>query len=553
LKILLAAVNAKYIHSNPAVYSLRAYAKQWQAHTEIAEYTINQLPEQILTDLYEKKPDVIAFSCYIWNWTLIRGLLRELPKILPDTALWLGGPEVTYDAPDILKEFPCLSGIMIGEGERTFSELCGYYVTGAGRLSDIAGLCLPETGYTAARELTPLDEIPFFYDDLEVFQNRILYYETSRGCPYRCSYCLSSIDKTVRFRPLEMVFRELDFFLSNNVMQVKFIDRTFNCNHAHCMAIWRYINEHDNGITNFHFEIAAELLNDEEIALLQSLRPGLVQLEIGVQTTNPDTLSEIHRHMNAERLGETVARLRKNGNIHIHLDLIAGLPEENLESFKRSFDDVYSMGCEDLQLGFLKVLKGSYMQQHAAEYGLKYLDAPPYEVLSTRWLSYGDILELKRVEQVLEIYHNSNQFSAMLRRLEREYVSPYRLYLELADFYRAGGYGQNQPSRMDKYNILLDFAVSRHPENAALYRELLTFDAYSRERCKRRPDFACDLTPYKEAIRNADAKKEDHVEVFFCRVWEDEPSERLNEPALVVFSYDERSRLTNNAAIRVIE
>lgn len=553
MKILLAAVNAKYIHSNPAIYSLRAFAKDWQAYTEIAEYTINQLPEEILSDLYERKPDVIAFSCYIWNRSMIAYLLRELKKILPDVALWIGGPEVSYDAPIVLREFPELTGVMVGEGERTFADLCRYYAGGEGDLRSISGLCLPDTGMTPPRALTDLDDIPFFYDDLSVFDNRILYYETSRGCPYRCSYCLSSIDKTVRFRSLEKVFHELDFFLANNVMQVKFIDRTFNCDRERARSIWRYLKRNDNGITNFHFEIAADLLDDEDIALLQSLRAGQVQLEIGVQTTNIDTLSAIRRVMRVDHLRDTVARLRKNKNIHIHLDLIAGLPEEDLASFRKSFDDVYRMGCEDLQLGFLKVLKGSFMEANAEAYDLRYLSEPPYEVLSTQWLSYADLLELKRVERVLEIYHNTNQYRAMLGQLERETDSPYDLYLRLADFYRAQGCEQNRPSRMEKFRVLLDFAIARRPENAELYRELLTFDAYARDRCKRRPDFAADLIPYKEAIRRTDAKKEDHVDVFFYPVWQDDPRERRNEPYYVIFDYDHRDLLTNNAAIRVAE
>ena len=383
MKYLLVAVNAKYIHSNPAVYSLRAYAgEKYGEHIELAEYTINQRTEDILADIYQRKPDAIGFSCYIWNIRMIRELLAELPKVLEHTELWLGGPEVSYDAPGMLIQFPHLKGIIVGEGEATFRELMAYYVEGDRSLSEIAGLYLPE-GFTPMRPLLSMDELPFLYGDLEQFQNRIIYYESARGCPYSCSYCLSSIDKRVRLRSVELVQKELQFFLDKKVPQVKFVDRTFNCVHEHAMAIWKYISEHDNGVTNFHFEISADILRPEEIALLNQMRPGLVQLEIGVQSTNPDTISAIDRVMNVERLEQIVASIRRGKNIHQHLDLIAGLPYEDLKSFRRSFDDVYEMKPQQLQLGFLKVLKGSEMFERAEEYGIVYQSKAPYEVLYT--------------------------------------------------------------------------------------------------------------------------------------------------------------------------
>ena len=410
MKFLLVAVNAKYIHSNPAIYSLRAYAGEGlRKFVELAEYTINQQMQEILADIYGRKPDVIGFSCYIWNWRLIRELLTEIPKLLPRTQLWLGGPEVSYDADVILKDYPQLTGIMVGEGEATFRELLQYYVDGCsqtvpgnnrtadgleektfdspGKLDEISGLCL-SAGYTAWRGLTDMSSIPFLYSDLALFENRIIYYESSRGCPFRCSYCLSSLEKQVRFRDINVVKRELQFFLDHRVKQVKFVDRTFNCNHEHTKAIWQYLLEHDNGVTNFHFEISADLLCEEEIILLNCFRPGLAQLEIGVQSTNPETLKAIQRRTDLDRLERVVTAIRRGKNVHQHLDLIAGLPREDYESFGRSFDRVYRIRPEQLQLGFLKVLKGSEMWEKAKEYGIAYLDEPPYEVLYTKWLSY---------------------------------------------------------------------------------------------------------------------------------------------------------------------
>ncbi len=411
MKFLLTAINSKFIHSNPAIYSLKSFAgEEYKADVEIAEYTINHRLEQILADIYYRKPDVIGISCYIWNISMVHALLVELHKIFPKLPIWLGGPEVSYDAKDLLEQYPFLTGIMLGEGEESFLDLLKYYKGEEGiRLEEIHGLCL-QSGKTPKRNLTNLTSLPFLYEEMSAFQHRIIYYESSRGCPFSCSYCLSSIDKSVRLRDSELVKKELLFFLSQKLPQVKFIDRTFNCNRKHAMDIWNTISEHDNGITNFHFEIAADILSTEEISLLQSMRPGLVQLEIGVQTTNETTLNEIRRSMDMTKLKQNIKAIQKANNVHIHLDLIAGLPFEGYDSFKASFLEVYDMKPEQLQLGFLKVLKGSYMHTMAKEYGLVYQDQAPYEVLFTKWLSYEELLRLKQVEEMVEIYYNSNQY-----------------------------------------------------------------------------------------------------------------------------------------------
>ena len=575
MKFLLVAVNAKYIHSNPAVYSLRAYAgKELQQSVALAEYTINQHMQDILADLYGRKPDVIGFSCYIWNWNMIRELLGEIPKLLPGTDIWLGGPEVSYDGEAILQEFPQVRGIMVGEGEETFRELVRWYVDGqVTGVDKIAGLYLPG-GYTPHREPVDLSQVPFLYDEPEIFANRIIYYESSRGCPYGCSYCLSSIDKRVRFRDMTIVKRELQFFLDHQVKQVKFVDRTFNCNHHHAMEIWRYLQEHDNGVTNFHFEVSADILREDEIALLNSLRPGLAQLEIGVQSVNPDTLCAINRRMDVERLERIVAALRRGDNIHLHLDLIAGLPFENYDSFVISFNRVHAMKPEQLQLGFLKVLKGSPMAEKAREYGIAYLERPPYEVLYTNWLSYEEIVRLKHVEEMVELYYNSNQFTHTLPVLECAFGGAFAMYEALADYYETQGLFVESPSRTYRYQVLLDFALKVDGEREALYRELLLYDMYLRENLKSRPEFASDLREQEECRRflrafyrreeqertylpayegydSRQLSKMTHLEPFHYPVW-NMAADIPGGVCYVLFDYKERSPLTKEARTKII-
>lgn len=578
MKFLLVALNTKYIHSNPALYSLRAYVgDELREHVELAEYTINHAFTDVLADIYKRQPDVIGFSCYIWNINYVWELATELHKLMPNVPVWLGGPEVSYDAEKLLVAHPEVTGIMVGEGEETFRELLTYYVekklaSGQGEedgLLGIKGLCL-RSGYTAPRELTDISALPFLYEDLSAFESRIIYYESSRGCPFRCSYCLSSIDKKVRLREIETVKKELQFFLDHRVKQVKFVDRTFNCNHAHATAIWQYILDHDNGVTNFHFEISADILNEEELSLLSRMRPGLVQLEIGVQSTNPDTLEAIHRSMDVDRLARVVARIDAGNNVHQHLDLIAGLPYEDYESFGRSFDRVYGMRPEQLQLGFLKVLKGSEMHARAEEFGICYTDKPPYEVLYTKWLTFTEMLRLKRIEEMVELYYNSNQFVHTLRFLERVFVSPFRMYEALAEFYEEKGYFVSSPSRSYRYQVLLSFACEKDPAQEAVYRELLTYDLYLRENVKSRPEFAKDLAPYKEEMRDFYRKEEEtrtylpeygaydskqlarmtHLEPFFYPVWEMKMRREVKaseEPVFVLFDYEKRSPLTGDA------
>ena len=547
MKILLAACNAKYIHSNLAVYDLKAYSSDYDKEVFLREYTINQPKDEILKDIYGSGADVVCFSCYIWNISFVRELIRDLAKILPETAFWAGGPEVSYDAEKFLTEMPEVTGVLVGEGEKTFHDLLEYYIDGKGSLGEIRGIAYrdgEEIRHNGWRELMNLSEIPFVYQHLEEFENRIIYYESSRGCPFSCSYCLSSIDKKLRFRDLELVKKELQFFLDHKVPQVKFVDRTFNCKHEHAMAIWKYILEHDNGVTNFHFEVSADLLRDEEMDLMAKMRPGLIQLEIGVQSTNQETIRAIHRHMDLDKLERCVDRVHSFRNIHQHLDLIAGLPYEDYDTFHRSFNDVYQMKPDQLQLGFLKVLKGSLMQEEAEKYGIVHKEKEPYEVLSTRWLPYGDVLKLKAVESMVEVYYNSGQFQHTLEYLVPLAKDAFTFYESLGAFYEKKGYSEISHSRMRRYEILLEYLQEETDVSVEKASQKMLYDLYLREKLKKRPSFAPDQKVYETAIwdyRKANhISKTAHIEVF-------------EDGRAVLFDYERRDPLSNNAYTETIQ
>lgn len=586
MKFLLVAINAKYIHSNPGVYSLQMYAENARldeqdgyeggtepageglpvVRVEIGEYTINNQMEQILEDVYRRKPDMVGISCYIWNVSYALCLARDLHKVLPETDIWLGGPEVSFDAPQLLYREQAIFGVMKGEGEETFAGLLRCYeklgktVGQAILRREPEGMrefweqmkCLPGVSYRdgdgmiqdhPVRPVMDMNRIPFLYKDLEGFENRIIYYESSRGCPFSCSYCLSSIDKSVRFRNLDLVKQELAFFLERRVPQVKFVDRTFNCKKSHAMEIWRYILEHDNGVTNFHFEIAADLIEEEELDLIRQMRPGLIQLEIGVQSTNPDTIREIHRVMDLEQVRRVTAQIRAGHNVHQHLDLIAGLPFEDYQSFGRSFNQVYAMEPEQLQLGFLKVLKGSWMYEKAETYGLIYRTEPPYEVLATRWLPYDDVLRLKGIENMVEVYYNSRQFTETMKLLGERFADAFSMFEALARYYEENHLTGINHSRLARYEILYDFMKKRWGEAESFsWEDALMTDLYLRENIKSRPSFAMDQQQFKEQIRSLEPELRRlgahiHVEV-------------LRSGAILRFDYRERDPLTRNAQVR---
>ena len=584
MKVLLAAINAKYIHSNLGIYSLKTYGekmlKEWglaeQAEISLAEYTINHQMEQILQDIYKRKPDVIGFSCYIWNISYVKMILADIKKVLPDVKIWAGGPEVSYHGEAFLKEEPAVDLVMMGEGEITFAHFLKALLEGED-LKQVPGLMVrnadgtfTDTGF---RQVMDMSQIPFPYAfmDMKELEHRIIYYESSRGCPFSCAYCLSSIDKKLRFRSLDLVLPELEWFLQAKVPQVKFVDRTFNCKKSHAMAIWQYIRDYDNGVTNFHFEIAADLLDKDELDLLSTMRPGLVQLEIGVQSTNEKTLETIRRKTDIEEIRQITATINSWHNIHQHLDLIAGLPWEDLESFKKSFNDVYEMEPEQLQLGFLKVLKGSYMEELIPDCDLLYSAAPPYEVLCTKWLSYGDVLELKDIEEMTEVHYNSRQFTCTLKELEKEFDTPYEMFSFMAGYYNKNHLFGISHSRIARYEILWKIIQERlekngkcetqgKPENGGVsekleqYRDLLMTDLYLRENVKSRPTFARDLSDSKDFVREffqREEKTPEHLSGYegydsrqMAKMAHLEP---LRDGTYLLFDYKKRDPLSYNA------
>ncbi len=659
MKILLTAINAKYIHSNLAVYSLKVYAEKYysekygnkvkeeQPEIKIREFTINHSIDEILKELYQEQPDVLCFSCYIWNITCVRLLIKELKTLLPYTDIWLGGPEVSYDAEEFLQEFSEPEGILYGEGEQVFANLCIYYAkTGSTRsrlrkrqkyekntkedlykkfnfddMIDLNGMIYrkKEDCETKAKIIcnppeppVDLSELPFPYADLKIqedgteqlipnsfiknLEHRIIYYESSRGCPFSCSYCLSSVEKSLRFRNLETVKTEIQFFLDSQVKQVKFIDRTFNCKKSHAMSIWNYLLEHDNGITNFHFEISADLLDEEELELLKKLRPGLIQLEIGVQSTHEKTIQEIHRIMKLPKLKRAVEQIRKFNNINLHLDLIAGLPYEDLKIFRKSFNDVYHMQPHQLQLGFLKVLKGSDISEKKQSYGMVHKKFPPYEIMYTKWMSFDDMLVLKDMEDMVEKYYNSGQFIYSLKFLEQFFKDSFELYYELSQYEKQQFDREKKHARIDLYYILLGFFRNRQtvkrqnliqqPDNQGsfsyistqmsvkLFQEILVFDLYLRENMKTRPEFASDVTSYKKVFRSISEsfgqKAAGHVEIFSQEAWKilhnvkqelhdvkwnrvfiksELEMANLKGKKLVYFDYNRRNPLNHNAQV----
>ena len=618
MRYLLAAINAKYIHSNLGIYSLRRYAMERlglvaesEIQIDLGEYTINHQMDQILQDIYRRKPNVVGFSCYIWNIVYVKELIHDLKKVLPQVRIWLGGPEASYDAVHLMDELPEVELIMQGEGEETFTRLVEACKSGTEVcFSEIPGIVLRRSDGTVEvhrpAPLMNLDDIPFSYGDLSGLEHRIIYYESSRGCPFSCSYCLSSIDKKVRFRSLSLVTEELQFFLDRKVPQVKFVDRTFNCKKSHSMAIWQYLLDHDNGITNFHFEISSDLLDDDELALMKQMRPGLIQLEIGVQTTNPVVVKEIRRTMDLDKVARRVAQVNAFGNIHQHLDLIAGLPYENIESFHRSFNDVYKMEPEQLQLGFLKVLKGSYMEEMKQKYGLLSQSKPPYEVLKTNWLSYEEVIRLKGVEEMVEVYYNSGQFRHTMKQLSKEWGDAFALYDSLAAFYEDEGLNGVSHNRLARYEILYRFIqkyenqkkkmadcmngrvlvnenASQNDEgdisNQAVkvqfedrleqadppfnqkisYQDLLIYDLYLRENVKSRPSFAPDPSEWKNETKQffmQEAKERRYLKGYEAydsrQMAKMAHLERMEDGSFVLFDYKNRDALFGNAAAFLI-
>ncbi len=493
MKHLLVGINAKYIHTNLAIRSIAQYIMTHSVITPtLCEFTINQQPSDILAALYKEHPDSIGFSCYIWNYGMVCRLLAELKQVLPHCILYLGGPEVTYTPKEVLLT-TMADCVTVGEGEFAVLQLLSALEQGA-PYSAVPNLCYREGETICCNEeapLLPMEDLPFVYDDTTSLAHKILYYESSRGCPFRCQYCLSCNDQGVRARPLPQIFEHLQFFLQQQVRQVKFVDRTFNFNRKDAVQIWEFLKAHDNGYTNFHFEIAAELLDEESIRCLSTARKGYFQLEIGVQSTNPETLKAICRFTNLQKLQSVIAALRAPQNIHLHLDLIAGLPHEGYDRFATSFNDVYQLQPDQLQLGFLKLLKGSGLYENRAQYGLVHSEAPPYEILYTDALTFGELLRLKGIEEMVEVYYNSNRFTRLLSYLVPMFASPFAFFETLADFFEGHSHHLVSHTAVAYYDILFDFA-KEYPLNHDLFCALARFDLYTHEKARRLPSFLSD-------------------------------------------------------------
>lgn len=496
MKTLLVAVNAKFSHTNLAVRSLKKALDAAEIPAEFAEFTINQTPDEILRGIAAFAPDRVLFSCYIWNIAMVRRIGADLRLLFPEASILLGGPEVSFDAEKQLQSMPWADGILCGEGE--------------GQIARVLGEDRPR-GVFCADAFINLDTLPFPYEDLDALQNRVIYYESTRGCPFGCSYCLSSADRTTRARSLPLVFADLQRLLDARVMQVKFVDRTFNLDAERALRIWRYLAEHDNRITCFQMELGGDLLTEEQIAFLQTVRPGLFQFEIGVQSTCGETMETVCRKTDFAKLRENVLAVKSAGNIHQHLDLIAGLPGEGFERFGKSYDEVFALRPEQLQLGFLKLLRGSRLYAQRGAYGLVHSDYPPYEILCTRELSFSELTRLKSVEEMTEVYYNSGRFEKTLEYLFRFCPSPFEAFLALGERMPR----QRSVGKYEYYDLLFAFAAERGCDPEVI-RWLIRFDLLRKERPRKLPDCCGEsLTGnYRREIAQLHLPKNQAAEVF---------------------------------------
>ncbi len=491
MKVLLTTLNSKFIHSNLALRYLKESCKDLPITLIIEEFTINDNIQRVIGCIYRHNPDVVALSCYIWNIRETLMVVESLKKVMPYSTIILGGPEVSFDSVSLMKENPAIDAIVRGEGEITFSLLIEKITLGEA-LDNVEGITYRSGEAIVENQerqlIEYLDTIPFPYEDgFGDLENRIIYYETSRGCPFQCQYCLSSTTHGVRFFSMDRIKRDIQTFIDKKVPQVKLVDRTFNCNPKRARDIFKMIMDM-GGSTNFHFEICGDLLDEETLELLKDAPPGLFQFEIGVQSTREDTLEVIKRKTDFDKLSKWVKRLRQYRNIHLHLDLIAGLPGEDYLSFQESFNDVYKLRPDRLQLGFLKLLKGSGIRNNAKSWGYKFLSYPPYEVLENRDISYGEILKLKDVEDLVERYYNTHRFENSIEYLERVFKNDYyALYERFAQFWQQKGYAKISHSLIRHYEILIEFVMNLEGVNYGLFKDLVKLDYVSWQKPSRYP------------------------------------------------------------------
>ncbi|ELC8441526.1 DUF4080 domain-containing protein [Clostridium perfringens] len=521
MKILLTAINSKYIHSNLAVRYLKAFTKDLDFQGDIKEFSINDRVENILEGIIEEKPEVVAFSCYIWNMEFVNRLAELIKLVDPKIEILYGGPEVSYEGKEFLENHPG-EYVIVGEGEKTFREFV-LYKLGEGKVEDIKGLNYKKDGKVFENPPRPemdMNELIFPYTYEEDINNKIVYYEASRGCPFKCKYCLSSVMHGVRFLDVERVKKELKYFMERGLKLVKFVDRTFNCNREYTVELLKYLSEQDTD-TRFHFEVAADLLTDEQIEILNNSPKGRFQLEVGVQTTNNEVLHNINRYITYENIKEKVLKVAAGKNVMQHLDLIAGLPGEDLESFKKSFNDVHAIRPDEIQLGFLKLLKGSSMREEAEKWGIVYSPYAPYEIIRSNNISYEELLLLKKVEAMVDKYYNSCKFNNVIKFFLNIYEKPFDFYYDLAMFFEEKGNFKRSIGNVEYYKILLDFYIEKlQGKDESLLKEVLKFDYLCFNKKRWLPDFLIRTITKEDEQRIKDSFdrqmpfKKSHVEKF---------------------------------------
>ncbi|WP_300262154.1 B12-binding domain-containing radical SAM protein [Clostridium sp.] len=521
MKILLTAINSKYIHSNLAVRYLKAFTRDLDFQGDIKEFSINDRVENILEGIIEEKPDVVAFSCYIWNMEFVNRIAELIKLVNPNIEILYGGPEVSYEGKEFLENHPG-EYVIVGEGEKTFREFV-LYKLGDGKIEDIKGLNYKRDGKVFENTKRPemdMNELVFPYTYEEDINNKIVYYEASRGCPFKCKYCLSSVMHGVRFLDVERVKKELKYFMERGLKLVKFVDRTFNCNREYTVELLKYLSEQDTD-TRFHFEVAADLLTDDQIEILNNAPKGRFQLEVGVQTTNNEVLYNINRYITYENIKQKVLKVASGKNVIQHLDLIAGLPGEDLDSFKKSFNDVHAIRPDEIQLGFLKLLKGSSMREEAEKWGIVYSPYAPYEIIRSKDISYEELLLLKKVEAMVDKYYNSCKFNNVIKFFLNIYDKPFDFYYDLAMFFEEKGNFKKSIGNVEYYKILLDFYLEKiGREDEDLFKEVLKFDYLCFNKKRWLPEFLIrtitkeDEQKIKDSFDRQMPFKKSHIEKF---------------------------------------
>lgn len=517
MRILLTAINSKYVHTNISLRYLENYTKDLPITTMRAEFSINEQKETILEEIIQRKPDIVAFSVYIWNVEMVRDLSVLLKKVLPFVKILYGGPEVSYKSREHLEEFKG-DFIIRGEGEETYRSLLQALLCGR-KLSEVRGLTYKEEGdifENPSREKMDISKVPYPYEEKEDLRGKLSYLEASRGCPYQCSYCLSSSERDLRFMPWEEVKRRVLLVMETGTKVVKFIDRTFNI-HPDALEIWHFLLSLETDVT-FHFEISPDLIKEEHLDLLRTAPKGRIQFEVGIQSTEDEVLRSISRYIGFKKVLPKLEALLSIKNIHSHLDLIAGLPYDTVRTFRASFNEVYPLLPDMLQMGFLKIIKGTPMERDAEAFGMVYSPFPPYEVLKTRWMTYEELRSLHRTEDALERYYNSGRFETTLQYL-LEGESDYFGFYEALGEYISTEYQGRTIGLKDQYKILLDFskANGRGEKDSFVLNELLKYDWLLHNKKQYVPEFL-DRNHEKNHAYKKNMEKEKgmkiHVEIF---------------------------------------